>query len=70
MAAHLHLQGNLENLLEQFALIDGGRGTNAQATAAVHQEDLVGVFGGEIQFMGNHDHGVVVVRTKAAKSVQ
>jgi len=70
VAAHLHFQGNLENLLEQFALIDGGRGANAQATAAVHQEDLVGVFGGEIQFMGYHDYGVVVVRTKAAKSVQ
>jgi len=70
VAAHLHFQGHLENLFEQFALIDGGRGAHAQATAAVHQEDLVGIFGGEIQFMGYHDYGVPVVRTKAAKGVQ
>ena len=70
MAAHLHLQGNLENLFEQFAPIDGGRRANAQATAAVHQEDLVGILGGEIQFMGDHNYGVAVVRREAAKSIQ
>ncbi len=70
MAAHLHFQGNLENLFEQFAPIDGGRRADAQATAAVHQEDLVGILGGEIQFMGDHNYGVVVVRRKAAKSIE
>ena len=70
MAAHLHFQGNLENLFEQFALIDGGRRANAQATAALHQEDLVGILGGEIQFMGYHNYGVAVVRRKATKSIE
>src|SRR2546429_5797212 len=52
------------------SLIDGGRRANAQATAAVHQKDLVGIFGGEIQFVGYHDYGVAAVRTKAAKGIQ
>ena len=70
MAAHLHFQGNPEHVFEQFAPIDGGRRANAQATAAVHQEDLIGILGGQIQFMGDHNYGVAVVRREAAKSIQ
>ncbi len=70
MAAHLHFQRDLKNLFEQFALIDDPRRTHAQTTAALHQKDLVGIFGGEIQLVGDDDHGVTVLRGQAAKSIE
>ena len=70
MAAHLHFQRNLKNLFEQFALIDERGRTNAQAAAALHQEDLVGIFGSEIQLVGDNDDGVAVLRRESAKGIE
>src|SRR5690242_1565636 len=70
MATHLHAKRNLENLFEKFALVDSGGRANAQAAAALHQENLIRIFGGEIQFVGDDNHGVAITRGKAAQRVE
>src|SRR6266851_1009333 len=64
-----HSERRLENLFEQFALINVRGRTDAQATAALHQDDLIGILRGEIQFV-RHDHdGVAILAREAAESV-
>jgi hypothetical protein len=36
----------LEDLFEEFALVDRGGGTYAEGPAALEEDDLVGVLGG------------------------
>src|SRR6266478_6340644 len=65
-----HRERRLENLFEQFALINVRGRTDAQATAALHQDDLIGILRGEIQFV-RHDHdGVAIFACEAAESVE
>src|SRR6266566_3597848 len=65
-----HGERRLENLFEQFALINVCRGTNAQTSAALHQHNLIGILRREVQFV-RHDHdGVAVLRGKPPESIQ
>src|SRR5229473_5461016 len=65
-----HRERRLENLFEQLALINACRRADAQAAAALHQDDLIGILGGEVQFVG-HDHdGVAILRCEAAESIE
>jgi len=68
--AGLHGELCLENLFEQIALVDISRRANAQAFAALQQNDLVSVFASEIQFVGDDDDGVAIFRGEAAKSLE
>ncbi len=70
VGTHFYAERRLENLFEQFALIDASRRTDAQAAAALHQNHLVRVFGGEIQLVSDDDDGVAVFRGEAAKSIE
>ena len=68
--AELHGERGLENLFEQFALVDAGRGTDAQAAAALHQDNLIRVFRCEIQLVGYDDDGVAIFRCEPAQGMQ
>src|SRR5260370_5088527 len=60
VGAELHRERRLENLFEQLALIDARGRTDTQAAAALHQDDLVGIFRGEVQFVRDDDDGVAI----------
>jgi hypothetical protein len=47
-------------LLEEFALVDDGWRAYAEALAVVEEDNLVGVFGGEVELVGNHDYRVAI----------
>ena len=66
----LHGERCLENLFEQFALVDAGGRADAQALAFLQQHDLVGVLAGEIQLVGDDDDGVAILGGQAAQRLQ
>src|SRR5579863_4917230 len=63
----LNGERGLENLFEQIALENAGWGSDAQALAFLQQDDLVGVFAGEVELVGDDDDGVAILGGKAAK---
>ena len=67
---HLHRQRRLKNLFEQFPLEHGGRRPYAKALALLQQDDLIGVFPSEIQFVSDDHDGVAVFGSQAAKIVK
>src|SRR5579859_6428317 len=60
----------LENLFEQIALENAGWGSDAQALAFLQQDDLVGVFAGEVEFVGNDNDGIAILGGQTAKGDQ
>src|SRR5206468_2611967 len=68
--AKLHGKRCLENLFQQFALVNVYGRTDTQAASALHQDDLIGILGGEIQLVRHDDNGVTICRGEAAKSVE
>ena len=71
-AARTLLDGErgLKNLFEQIALKNAGRWADAQALAFLQQDDLVGIFAGEVEFVGDYDDGVAIFRGEAAEGDQ
>ena len=65
-----HGERRLENLFEQFALINARGGTNAQTPAALHQDNLIGILRREVQFVRHHNDGIAVFRGEPPKSIQ
>src|SRR6266403_1803020 len=65
-----HGERGLENLFEQFALINARGGTNAQTSAALHQHNLIGILRGEVQFVRHDDDGIAVLRREPPESIQ
>ena len=57
----------LENLFKQFALVHGGRWTDAKALATLQEEDLIGVLRGEIELVSDDYHGVAAGAGQAAQ---
>jgi hypothetical protein len=63
--ADVDLQRRLEDLLEQLLLVHLGRRPDPQTLAAVQQDDLVGEFRRQTQFVRHHDHGVAILFRQA-----
>src|SRR5215467_7043081 len=53
-------QGGLEDLLQQFALVNGRGRANPQGSAALEEHDLVRILGDEIQLMRDDNDGVAI----------
>ena len=66
----LHGRAAPENLFENFALKHRGGRTNAKTFAALQENDLVRIFAGEIEFVGDDDYGVPILRGQAAQGFQ
>lgn len=47
-------------MFEEFALVDSGWRADAEAFAVVEEDDLVGVFGGEVELVGDYDDRVAI----------
>ena len=60
------LERDLENLLEQFPLIDGGGRAHTQAFAPMQQDDLIGEFRRQTQIVGDLNHGVTMLICQTA----
>ena len=60
----------MENLFEQLALINAGRGADAQAAATLHKNDVIRILSREIQFVRYDDHGVAVFGREPAQRVE
>src|ERR1700682_2919424 len=60
----------LENLFEQFALVNACRGADAQTPAALHQDDLIGILRREVQFVRYDHDGVAILRREPPESIQ
>ena len=65
-----HGERGLENLFEQFALINARGGTNAQTSAALHQHNLIGILRSEVQFVRYDHDGVAILRREPPESIQ
>jgi hypothetical protein len=61
---------HLENLFQEFPLIDSGRRTYAQAFAAVQQDDLIGEFRREAEIVRDLNHSVTVFVGEAAQAAK
>ena len=57
----------MKNLFQQIALIDARGRTYAQTLAFLQQHDLIGVFRGEVELVGNDHNGVAVFRGETAQ---
>ena len=57
-------------MFEQFSLVNRCGRTNAQAAAALHQDDLVRVLSRKIQLVSYDNDGVAILGSKPAQSVQ
>src|SRR2546423_6002027 len=68
--AKRHRERRLENLFEQFALINAGGGADTQTSAALHQDDLIGILRREVQFVRHDNDSVAVLRGEPPKSIQ
>jgi hypothetical protein len=66
--AQLDGERSLKNLFEQIALVHGGRGADAEAFALVQQDNLAREFAGEVELVGDDDHGIAIFRGEAAES--
>ena len=62
--SHLHGERRLENVFEQIALKHGGWRPDAKALSFLQQDDLVRIFSGEIQIVGDHQNTVAIHRRK------
>jgi hypothetical protein len=64
------LEWDLENLFEQFPLIDSGGRAHAQAFAPMQQDDLIGEFRRQTQIVGDLNHGVTMLIGQAAQAAK
>jgi hypothetical protein len=64
------LEWDLENLLEQFPLIDSGGRAHAQAFAPMQQDDLIGEFRRQTQIVGDLNHSVTMLISQAAQAAK
>lgn len=66
----LDLERNLENLLEQVALVDRRGRADAQAFAAMQQYDLIREFRSEIEIVSDFDDGITMLVSQMPKAAQ
>jgi hypothetical protein len=64
------VERRLKNLFEQLSVIYGSGRADAQALAAVQEDDLVGEFGGQSQLMRNDDYGVTIGFGEMAEALE
>ena len=64
------VERRLKNLFEQLSLINRGRRPDAQALAAVKQDDLIGEFGGQSQFVSDDNYGVTIRLSEMAEALE
>ncbi len=60
----------MKNLFENLALEHRCRRTHAKAFAPVHKNNLVGVLARKIEFVGDDDNGVTILRGEAAQGFE
>ena len=63
-----NLERSFEDLLEEFALVDRRRRTNAKTFAAMQEHNLVGKFRRKPELMRHDDNGVTIIRCKAPQA--
>jgi hypothetical protein len=64
------LEWDLENLLEQSPLIDGGGRAHTQAFAPMQQDDLIGEFRRQTQIVGDLNHRVTMLICQTAQAAK